>query len=109
MHPSVSRAEYQVFQQLSQTATAQGMTTQDTIVLRMTKPDFVWFEKKKAIYLDGAPCHTKDRAVENDAEIDMLMERRGWNILRIRYDPPLTAKRLAEITQEITEFIVGAP
>lgn len=100
----VSRAEYQVFAALSQTPTARGMTTQDTIILRMTKPDFAWMEKRKLVYLDG-PVHLKDRAIENDAEIDLLLEKQKWQVLRIRYDPPLHGEALTAVVNQIKNFV----
>lgn len=101
----VSKAEYAVFAALSQTPTAQGMTTQDTIILRMTKPDFAWLEKRKLVYLDGIQCHSKDKAIENDAEIDTLLERKGFDVLRISYTPPLNGKELKKVVSQIKCFV----
>lgn len=101
----VSKAEYAVFAALSQTETVRGMTTQDTVILRMTIPDFLWREKKKAVYLDGAQVHGSDKQMAKDAEIDELMELAEWEVLRIKYDPPLTGTALAEVVNKIKQFI----
>jgi very-short-patch-repair endonuclease len=101
----VSKAEITVFTELSRMGLTHGMTTQDTIILRMTIPDFLWREKKKALYLDGVQVHGTDRAIANDTEIDNLLEKHGWSVLRLPYNPPLTGKALTEIMNKITEFI----
>jgi very-short-patch-repair endonuclease len=105
---AVSKAEYTVFAELSRMGLTGGMTTQDTVILRMTIPDFLWREKRKAVYLDGVQVHGSDKAIENDREIDNLMELRGWQVLRLPYTPPLTGKALAEVMQKIADF-VGDP
>ena len=101
----VSKAEITVFTELSRMGLTRGMTTQDTIVLRLTIPDFLWREKKKAVYLDGAQVHGTDRAIANDTEIDSLLEMRGWSVLRLKYNPPLTRMALAEIMFKIEQFL----
>ncbi|MCW3999855.1 MAG: endonuclease domain-containing protein [Candidatus Bathyarchaeota archaeon] len=105
MHPTVSRAELQLFQALSNTGLTGGMVTQKPIILRSTIPDFCWVEKRKVVYLDGIPVHRKDRQIENDKEITELLELQGWEVLRVPYDPPLTNKALAEIMQTIKRFL----
>ena len=101
----VSKAEITVFTELSRLGLTHGMTTQDTIILRMTIPDFLWREKKKVLFLDGAQVHGTTKAIVNDLEIDNLLERQGWQVLRLVYNPPLTRKALAEIMNKIQEFI----
>lgn len=101
----VSKAEYAVFAALSQSETVRGMTTQDTVILRMTIPDFLWREKKKAVYLDGAQVHGSDKQMVKDAEIDMLMELAEWEVLRIRYEPPLQGTELNKVVEQIKQFI----
>jgi very-short-patch-repair endonuclease len=101
----VSKAELTVFTELSRMGLTHGMTTQDTIILRMTIPDFLWREKKKVVYLDGVQVHGTDRAIANDTEIDNLLELHGWSVLRLPYNPPLTGKALTEIMNKISEFV----
>ncbi len=105
MHPKVSNAEMAVFQALSAQGLTGGMVTQQPIVLKSTIPDFCWLNKRKIVFLDGAPVHTKDRAQQRDAEIDELLELQGWEVLRIPYDPPLTAQALQEIMETIKKFL----
>ena len=105
MHPRVSNAEMAVFQTLSTVGLTGGMITQKPIILRSTIPDFCWPEKKKIVYLDGNPVHRKDKQIARDEEIDELLERQGWEVLRIPYDPPLTEKGLAQILGEIKKFL----
>lgn len=102
---SVSRAEYAVFAALSQTPTAHGMVTQERIILKSTLPDFCWIEKRKAVYLDGAQVHGKDKQIAKDEEIDMLMELAGWEVLRIKYEPPLHGDVLEMVVNKIKNFV----
>lgn len=101
---SVSKAEYAVFAALSQTPTAHGMVTQERIILKSTLPDFCWIEKRKAVYLDG-PVHNKDKQIAKDEEIDMLMDLAGWEVLRIKYEPPLCGDVLEMVVNKIKNFI----
>ena len=105
MHPKVSRAEIEVFKALSTANLTGGMVTQQPIILKSTIPDFCWIEKRKIVYLDGNPVHKKDKQIEKDEEIDDLLFARGWDVLRIPYDPPLTGKGLAEIMGKIKRFL----
>jgi very-short-patch-repair endonuclease len=105
MHPTVSRAEIEVFKALSNTNLTGGMVTQKPIILKSTIPDFCWMEKRKIVYLDGNPVHKKDKQLEKDEEIDDLLMLQGWDVLRIPYDPPLTEKGLQKIMAEIKEFL----
>jgi very-short-patch-repair endonuclease len=105
MHPKVSRAEIEVFKELSSTNLTGGMVTQQPIILKSTIPDFCWIEKRKIVYLDGKPVHKKDKQIEHDEEIDDLLIHQGWDVLRIPYDPPLTEKGLQKIMAEIKQFL----
>ena len=105
MHPTVSRAEIEVFKALSEAGLTRGMITQQQIILKSTIPDFCWMEKRKIIYLDGIPVHKKDKAIERDEEITNLLTAQGWDVLRIPYNPPLTAKGLQVIMASIKRFL----
>ena len=105
LHPKVSRAEIEVFKALSADGLTTGMVTQKTIVLKSTIPDFCWLNKRKAVYLDGKQAHSSDRQKEIDAEILDLLEQKGWKVLRISYDPPISKKILQEIVEKIRDFI----
>ena len=105
MHPRVSNAELELFKALSAQGLTGGMLTQKPIILKSTIPDFCWPEKRKVVYLDGTQVHRKDRARERDEEIDELLEMQGWEVLRISYEPPLTAKALKEILANIKKFL----
>jgi len=82
-----------------------GMVVQKSIVLKATLPDFCWSSKKKAVYLDGVQVHRKAHVERRDEEINDLMEQRGWQILRIPYEPPLTPEDATQIAKQIQEFI----
>jgi len=84
------------------------MTTQERIILKSTLPDFIWRQKKKAVYLDGIQVHNKAHVEQRDEEIDQLMEKNGWQTLCIRYTPPLTREETQKIVEQIREFI-GEP
>ncbi|HSV50175.1 MAG TPA: DUF559 domain-containing protein [Candidatus Acidoferrales bacterium] len=105
MHPKVSKAEINLFQALSQANLTGGMVTQQQIILRSTIPDFCWIEKRKIVYLDGNPVHSKDKAIQRDREIDDLLELQGWDVLRIKYDPPLTPVAMQKIMSKIKQFL----
>jgi len=105
MHPTVSRAEIEVFKSLSEAGLTRGMVTQQQIILKSTIPDFCWMEKRKIIYLDGIPVHKKDKAIERDEEITDLLTAQGWDVLRIPYQPPLTDKGLQKIMATIKKFL----
>jgi very-short-patch-repair endonuclease len=105
MHPRVSKAEIEVFKELSRNCLTKGMVTQKTIVLKSTIPDFCWLNKRKAVYLDGKQAHFRDIQKERDEEINELLEKKGWKVLRILYDPPITSKTLKETVKKIKEFI----
>ncbi|MFA7397163.1 MAG: DUF559 domain-containing protein [Crenarchaeota archaeon] len=105
MHPRVSKAEIEVFKSLSALNLTGGMVTQQPIILKSTIPDFCWMEKRKIVYLDGNPVHKKDKQLERDEEIDDLLTKQGWDVLRIPYDPPLTEKGLTKILAQIKQFL----
>jgi very-short-patch-repair endonuclease len=105
MHPKVSKAEIDVFKALSAAGLTNGMVTQKTIVLKSTIPDFCWLNKRKAVYLDGLQVHSRDKQQERDAEICDLLKAKGWGVLRISYEPPLSGKQLQKIITTIKEFV----
>ena len=59
-----------------------GMITQKPIILKSTIPDFCWMNKRKIVYLDGKPVHSKDKQQKRDNEIDELLEAQGWDVLQ---------------------------
>ncbi len=105
MHPKVSKAEIEVFKALSAAGLTENMVTQKTIILKSTIPDFCWINKRKIVFLDGVQVHSKDKAQRRDEEIDELLELQGWDVLRIPYDPPLSAEGLQEIMAAIKKFL----
>ncbi len=105
LHPQVSNAEIDVFKALSAEGLTHGLITQRLITLKCTIPDFCWPEKRKVVYLDGAQVHGTDKAERRDAEIDELLEYQGWQVLRIRYEPPLTKASLQEVVRQIRVFL----
>lgn len=105
MHPKVSKAEIEVFKALSAEGLTRGMVTQKPIVLRLTIPDFCWLNKRKVVYLDGVQVHSKDRQQERDEEVCELLEAKGWEVLRIPYEPPLNGKELQKIVATIKDFV----
>lgn len=105
MHPTVSKAEMEVFKALSSAGLTSGMVTQKTIILKSTIPDFCWMNKRKVVYLDGTPVHSSDKQQEHDNQIDDLLKAQGWGVLRIPYQPPLTEKGLQEMVITIKRFL----
>lgn len=105
LHPKVSKAEIEVFKALSALGLTRGMVTQKTIVLKSTVPDFCWLNKRKAVYLDGLQAHLGDKQKTRDEEVCELLEDKGWDVLRIPYDPPLSEKHLKKIVMEIRDFV----
>ncbi|HKM60678.1 MAG TPA: DUF559 domain-containing protein [Candidatus Acidoferrales bacterium] len=105
MHPKVSQAEMALFNELSKAGLTSGMVTQKPIILKSTIPDFCWINKRKIVYIDGVPVHSSDKQQQRDSEIDELLEAQGWEVLRIPYQPPITAKGLAEMMVTIKRFL----
>ncbi len=103
LHPQVSNAEIEVFKGFSQRGPTTGMVTQKTIILKSTIPDFQWSGKRKAIYLDGEQVHKNKE--NQDEEVTDLLEKRGWQVLRITYTAPLSPKKLTSILDKIQQFI----
>jgi very-short-patch-repair endonuclease len=105
LHPKVSKAEIEVFKALSAAGLTSGMVTQKTLVLKSTIPDFCWLNKRKAVYLDGLQAHLGDKQKRRDEEACELLEEKGWEVLRISYEPPLSEKNLGKIVAEIKNFV----
>jgi very-short-patch-repair endonuclease len=105
MHPKVSKAEIEVFKALSAAGLTGGMVTQKPIVLKLTVPDFCWLNKRKAVYLDGLQAHSGDKQQKRDEEICEMLEDKGWEVLRILYEPPLSGKELQKIVAAIKDFV----
>jgi very-short-patch-repair endonuclease len=94
-----------LFGALSSAGLTGGMVTQQPIVLRFTVPDFLWVEKKLAVYLDGVQVHRKAHVERRDEEITELLERQGWRVLRFSYSPPLSFNRTREIVDAIKDVL----
>ena len=103
MHPKVSKAEIDVFKALSAAGLTRGMVTQQPIILKATTPDFLWIEKRKAVYLDGDVVHKEGN--EWDEEVVNLLEKRKFQVLRIPYHAPLTGPALSGVVAEIADFV----
>jgi DNA mismatch endonuclease (patch repair protein) len=85
-------------------------------------PDFVFLEKKIAVFVDGCFWHGHDcrntrpkenekywdkkreRNIQHDAEITTHFESRGWRVLRI-WECELTRKNRAELMAKLIEKI----
>lgn len=55
--------------------------------------------------MDGLQAHSSDKQQERDEEIRVLLEEKGWEVLRIPYEPPLSEKELQRIVALIKEFL----
>lgn len=102
MKVSVSDAEIRLRKKLTEKQLTKGLKTDSMVVLRFTVPDFQWNFKKLAVYLDGEQVH-KGKKLERDEEIDFMLERLGWTVLRFRYKAPISEQKLEEITSKIEE------
>ena len=75
------------------------------LVLTSTVPDF-WFPTQGvAVYLDGEAVHSGAKAIERDDRISDVLTKRGLKVLRFRYRPPLSKRRLDEIVEAIGEAL----
>lgn len=81
-------------------------------------PDFVFLEKRIAIFVDGCFWHghdcrntrpsdhaeywqkKRDRNIQRDKEITERFEKRGWKVIRI-WECELTKKNLSSTTQRL--------
>ena len=83
----------------------KGWFKDQEVILESTVPDF-WFPTKGvAVYLDGEQVHSSEHAQNRDDRITRLLERKGIKVLRFRYRPPLSRKRLNEIIVQIEEAL----
>ena len=113
MKVPVSKAEFQVFNELSKRNLTIGMETQRQITLKVvnnevekevpTTPDFWWIYKHKMVYLDGDAVH--EIGSEWDEQVVKSLEVMRFKVRRIRYHAPLTEQRKLEIVDDIQEFI----
>ena len=99
-----SSAETKMFVALQERNLTKGMLTDFEIPLLTTVPDFFWVEERVACYLDGEQVHSSIKAEARDDRI-RAPEKRGVKVLRFRYTPPLSLKRLSEIVAEIQEAL----
>lgn len=104
MHPERSRAETTLEQAFKNAGIADGMETNPLVILKWTYPDFLWREKRKALYLDGEAVH-KGKALERDEENTNLLEIFGFDVKRIRYRGRPSEKRLLEWVTEVKEWL----
>jgi very-short-patch-repair endonuclease len=49
--------------------------------------------------------HRTNKTERRDQEIDELLELRGWSVLHIPYDPPLTKEELAQVILQIKQYL----
>ncbi len=50
-------------------------------------------------------AYSGDEQQERDEEICALLEEKGWEVLRIPYEPPLNEKELQKIVALVREFL----
>lgn len=67
--------------------------TGTNIILEATRPDFLFHDKKLAVYLDGPPHILNPAKEERDERITEKLQEQGWKVLRIRYKPPLGRRK----------------
>ena len=125
MKVAVSSAEVRVRSELQRRNLHHGLMTGQVIMLdtgeiiqrenllkqqatekrrQFTVPDLLWATKKLPVYLDG-PVH-KRRGVRNrDNRITTKLTEHGFHVTRFSYAPPLSTKRLKEITDTIGELL----
>ena len=100
-----SNAEMTLTVALQERGLAHGMFRDVEICLEKTTPDLFWPTKGVAVYLDGEQVHSSERAQLRDDKITDMLTNRGIKVLRFRYRPPLSRKRLNEIIVQIEEAI----
>ena len=105
MHPKISVAEIEVFKALSAEGLTGGLVTQNPIILKSTVPDFCWLKHKVVFFWTAGKYTHPTRLERRDEEIDNLLELQGWDVLRIVYDPPLTAKALEVVMAQVKDFL----
>lgn len=105
MNVKVSAAEHSVFSALSQRGLTKNIMTQNPICLKQCIPDFMWPDLRMIVFLDGEQIHNKPNRQRKDREIDWLLTKRGWKVLRISYHAPITKGRLKEIVNDIEAFL----
>ena len=104
MRVNCSRAEESLAVALQERG-VNGWFKDQELILSSTVPDF-WFPTQGvAVYLDGEAVHSSGKAVERDDRISDVLTKRGLKVLRFRYRPPLSQKRLDEIVEVIQEAL----
>lgn len=83
--------------------------TRTDIILEATRPDFLFHDKKLAVYLDGPPHILNPAKEEWDEKIADKLQERGWTVLRIRYKPPLGRSKAQTIAAEIKKILEAHP
>jgi very-short-patch-repair endonuclease len=100
MHAKESKAETAVLAKLN--SLKKFPMTHYVIPLKTTVPDLFFPNERLCVFLDGPP-HLSSSQMGKDEEIDEQLEKMGLKVLRIRYDPPLSGKKLEEIVEMILE------
>jgi len=104
----VSRAEEKILIELQRRGLTRLLETQKPFEfiwqvegVHGTIIDFYWNPPiNYAVFLDG-PVHLKYAHERRDELIDRALEKRGIQVDRFEYKPPITKKRLMEICDHI--------
>jgi very-short-patch-repair endonuclease len=101
IHAKESKAETAVLAKLN--SLKKFPMTHYVIPLKITVPDLFFPNERLCVFLDGTVVHSKPGQMNKDEEIDERLEKMGMKVLRIKYDPPLSNKKLEEIVGMILE------
>jgi|SRR5271157_51412 len=114
MKVPVSRAEVQVALEFSKRMMTYGFqsqigftfTVEETAEFHVygTVVDGIWPSVKLIYFLDGQP-HLKTHALLRDAGITACLEKRGWLVLRFKYNAPISHSRILEVADAVQNVL----
>lgn len=104
---SHSEAEVEVFKELQKHGIKNFVANQ-TVILDWTEVDLFFPNEKLCVFLDGLPIHSREKQRERDEYVTRKLEERGYRVLRISYETPLSREKIREIVDKIKKHISQA-
>ena len=72
---------------------------------RATRPDFCWYSRRIALYLDGRVVHGTRGARRRDERITRELEDRGWIVIRAVHNGRLTGEQEDTLIATLRELL----
>ena len=65
----------------------------------------IFFRAEDTENAEMTNIHNKSKQEERDEEIDNLLAAKGWGVLRIPYEAPMSKEKLDEVMLNIKRFL----